>query len=153
MLTYMKNVFFDDSFFGKLYLDQKNKEYIKKLFLSLEKNNNFVVFDVENISCNNIADVVDNTFFKVYTNKGIILLNIGFNKNDTYDVYLKKLKIGVRMILEIINNKDFYKALQININDSNIFGEKQDICKEELFEITPDKYEYILTKYDINKKF
>lgn len=158
---FTKNEFINDIYIRRIFSNPINKDYITKLFLALENDNNIEVlevvdFKILNNELNNYSDLsnrVTDSYFKVYTTKGPILLNTEFNSQRTRKSYLKNHVYIFHMLLKIFDeetNESYYKAVQLNINNYDRYRKGKFIYKEELVRKYDNDEEYILTIYDIN---
>lgn len=158
---FTKNEFINDIYIRRIFSNPINKDYITKLFLALENDNNIEVlevvdFKILNNELNNYSDLsnrVTDSYFKVNTNKGLILLNTEFNSQRTRKSYLKNHVYIFHMLLKIFDeetNESYYKAVQLNINNYDRYRKGKFIYKEELIRKYDNDEEYVLTIYDIN---
>lgn len=158
---FTKNEFINDIYIRRIFSNPINKDYITKLFLALENDNNIEVlevvdFKILNNELNNYSDLsnrVTDSYFKVYTTKGPILLNTEFNSQRTRKSYLKNHVYVFHMLLKIFDedtNESYYKAVQLNINNYDRYRKGKFIYKEELIRKYDNDEDYILTIYDIN---
>lgn len=158
---FTKNEFINDIYIRRIFSNPINKDYITKLFLALENDNNIEVlevvdFKILNNELNNYSDLsnrVTDSYFKVNTNKGPILLNTEFNSQRTRKSYLKNHVYIFHMLLKIFDeetNESYYKAVQLNINNYDRYRKGKFIYKEELIRKYDNDEEYVLTIYDIN---
>ena len=153
--------FINDIYIRRIFSNPINKDYITKLFLALENDNNIKVlevvdFKILNNELNNYSDLsnrVTDSYFKVYTTKGPILLNTEFNSQRSKKSYNKNNVYICHMLLKIFDEEtkeSYYKAVQLNINNYDRYRKGKFIYKEDLIRKYDNDEEYILTIYDIN---
>ena len=158
---FTKNEFINDIYIRRIFSNPINKDYITKLFLALENDNNIEVlevvdFKILNNELNNYSDLsnrVTDSYFKVYTTKGPILLNTEFNGQRSRKSYNKNNVYICHMLLKIFDEEtkeSYYKAVQININNYDRYRKGKFIYREDLISKYDNDEEYILTIYDIN---
>lgn len=158
---FTKNGFINDIFIRRIFSNPRNRDYITKLFLALENDKNIEVlevvdFKILNNELNNYSDLsnrVTDSYFKVYTTKGPILLNTEFNGQRSRKSYNKNNVYICHMLLKIFDEEtkeSYYKAVQININNYDRYRKGKFIYREDLISKYDNDEEYILTIYDIN---
>ena len=158
---FTKNGFINDIFIRRIFSNPRNRDYITKLFLALENDKNIEVlevvdFKILNNELNNYSDLsnrVTDSYFKIYTTKGPILLNTEFNSQKSKKGYNKSYVYVCHMLLKIFDNEtmeSYYKSIQININNYDKYRKGQFIYKEDLIRKYCNDEEYLLTIYDIN---
>lgn len=158
---FTKNEFINDIYIRRIFSNPINKDYVTKLFLALENDNNIEVLEVVNFKIlnnelNNYSDLsnrVTDSYFKIYTTKGPILLNTEFNSQKSKKGYNKRYVYVCHMLLKIFGNEtmeSYYKSIQININNYDKYRKGQFIYKEDLIRKYDNDEEYIITIYDIN---
>ena len=158
---FTKNGFINDIFIRRIFSNPRNRDYITKLFLALENDKNIEVlevvdFKILNNELNNYSDLsnrVTDSYFKVYTTKGPILLNTEFNGQISRKSYKKNNVYICHMLLKIFDEEtkeSYYKAVQININNYDRYRKGKFIYREDLISKYDNDEEYILTIYDIN---
>ena len=156
------NEFINDIFIRRIFSNPRNRDYITKLFLVLENDKNIEVlevvdFKILNNELNNYSDLsnrVTDSYFKVYTTKGPILLNTEFNSQRSRKSYNKSNVYICHMLLKIFDTEtkeSYYKAIQLNINNYDKYRKGKFIYKEDLIRKYDNDEEYIITICNIEK--